>query len=196
MFGKKSGSSSPAPGRASPPGQTQTTQQPKAFSARGRFGNTESRRTSGRIGGGTYIFEVEEMSWITSRNPQSKGNEMFVCNFTVLEVLASLNPETGFEPSNVAGQRVAHILNMDKNDETPWGVLKNLFLAVARTESPDLLESDLSPEDWDDALEEAVSPPGTKCKGVRLLVTASRIFTRTGNKPFTAISYGPYVDRA
>lgn len=191
MFGNKNGNGS-APrntGRTQQQSTTPTqTQGGRAFGARGRFGGATARQNASRIGAGTYVVEVEEMSWLTSKNPKTKGNEMFVCQFTILEVLANMPNEPGYESSNVAGQRVSHIVNTSKNEETAFSVIKNLFLAMARTENPEMAEEDLSPEEWDDALEEAIAPPGTKCKGVRLIMAASRTRTRE-DRPFTAISY-------
>lgn len=165
----------------------------------GGFGGTKARAQGQYINPGTYIVEVEKLVALLSTRPGSKGNEIFVGEFTVLHTVVEspreMDPVTPgkvrYEASHKPGERVSYIQNVTKFEEMALGNIKALMLAIGQTDAPGLKETDISPEEWDEALREATAPPGTKCHGVRLICQATKWETGKGNW-ITACSFRPY----
>lgn len=162
----------------------------------GKFGQTPARSVGNYIHAGTYIVEVVEFVAKEGQNTTTKGHELFIGQFTILDVITAYEAtaDGAYKASNRRGERVSYIRDTSKpsSGEAAMADVKNLMLAIGRLENPELSEADISPEEWNEALAEAVAPPGHKCRGIRLVMHAIRKPTRAGN-PFVAVSFEPYA---
>lgn len=170
-----------------------TPARPSLFGG-GRFGATKSRSQGNYVNPGTYVVEVVKMVALSSKKPGKKGNEMFVLELTILEVLAAYEGDQVYGPSNRAGELCAVIHDVTKNEEIALGNIKNLLVSCAQSADPEFHEQDLTPDEWEETLSEAVEEPGTRLAGTRLVLTAGKRTTVEGN-PFTTTTFGPFQEQ-
>lgn len=163
------------------------------------FGDANARRTSNYIGPGEYILEIERMERKVAKKPGKKGNQIFICEFSVLKCTLAYEEELDsdnnliFPASNRPGERVSMVQDVTANEDTALANMKGLFLAIAQNDSPDLLESDISPEDWQSTLLDATRPPGDTCTGHRIRAIGTKRWTQRNNKPITVLTFLPYA---
>lgn len=162
------------------------------------FGGTAARRSGNFIQPGGYVLVIECMRRRKSEKPGQKGDQLFICEFSVLHVdveyEAETDPQTGkvlWGASNKAGERVVMIQNTTKHHVMALGTIKSLLLAVAQNMNPDLLEGQVSEEDWEATIMDATNEPGDHYKGHRVVCTASKSTTKTGG-PFTPLTFLPH----
>lgn len=148
---------------------------------------------------GTYIVDVLKMERAIGQNPKkNKGQQLFIARFKVVEVEAAFpadpTPPSGWGASNRVGEEISKIENCgfpQAPNERAYANIKQLLLAIARCDSPDLIESDYSDDEWTQNLQAATDPPGTMCAGYRLRVVCSKKIVGVSAQNPTGTNFTP-----
>lgn len=161
------------------------------------FGGAKASGGGSWINPGSYLLRILSLQRGTSENPETLNHELFIAEFEVVEVFAAFERDAGpagsegWGASNKVGEQVTSVQNTTKQHKMAFGNIKNLLLAIARNEDPQILESDISEDEWISALVEAVKPPGDKYRGALVRCNATKKLTKVGRKPFTRLNFGP-----
>lgn len=150
-----------------------------------RAGRGSNRHPS--LGAGTYVLEVERLVAAESTFGALKGQNYFVGEFTVLEVLN----ET--EESNPAGQRVSWFKPLTRDfrsgeldDDGEKNMGKVLQLAGIILADPETGEPAPDAALTEEALEGLTSGDGTALKGLRIVAeVAPMVNKKTGDRYVT-----------
>lgn len=143
-------------------------QAPKAGFA--KFGEAEPATTKVYFQPGTYVCEVVEMAKIVSQNMRTKGRELVIVRFKVVDVLDRREGTSDFGPSNIVGSTPGTVFDGTFDSEIER--LKQLFVAIETSEDPAFDPESVSPDEWNVTLESALEPPGTEMAGKLVTVIA------------------------
>mgnify|MGYP001563052060 CR=1 FL=1 len=173
------------------------------------FGGASIRGGGNFLVPGVYDLEVLALLRKTSENPTTRGHKIVVCELTVTSVVTAYAADHGtaavgappdWSASNQRGEKVSYIQNFTKHHAMAMGNAKGLLLAVLNSMSlakggKPIGEKDLTPEQWEQAIEMATSPPGEWAKGVKVRAHVSK--TRTKAKtPFSPVTWAPLAPAA
>lgn len=158
----------------------------------GGFGTAQPRRQGGRIGGGRYRLRVTGVVRRVSSKPKTRGHIYVILEAEVVEVLASLPPEDGYDPSCIQGQAVSDLNNLTQNGETAesnvMGWLQAIAARRAAEQGQPFSADDYGPDDWRRLLIALCDPETQPAVGAELICDATR-GQLTDGRLFTFTSY-------
>lgn len=163
------------------------------------FGDVSARRGGTWIHPGVYVLYLEAMRRKLSSKPGQENNQLFIAEFTVLDVQTEYEAEYTedrktllWAPSNKVGERVTCVQNTTKHHKMALETVKGLFLAIAQNNDDNIHEGDIGPDQWQEMLLDATEEPGTQFAGHRILCWATKTWTKA-RSPFTPVTFGPYA---
>lgn len=165
------------------------------------FGAAPARQGGSYIAPGVYDVTITKIAKHTGRNPtKNLGQVSVIIEATIDRVVTAFDADPGdakggWPASNRAGEKVSSHNNFTKQGETAQSNVKAVLLAcigvkaIAAGRKPPT-ERDLTPEQWEEQLAQAVAGAGTQWSGTRLRVWATKTRKKDGG-PFTPLRWEP-----